>query len=79
MINRKGFHDLFRPIKKIGKGNFASVYLAERKEDGRMVAVKAFSKELIYSQEKGKDSLINEISLLRKLNHESILKLHGVF
>ena len=27
-INRRGFHSLFRPIKKIGKGNFASVYLA---------------------------------------------------
>jgi hypothetical protein len=28
MINRRGFHNLFKPIKKIGKGNFASVYLA---------------------------------------------------
>lgn len=26
MINQKGFHDLFKPIKKLGKGNFASVY-----------------------------------------------------
>ena len=43
-INQRGFHELFKPIKKIGKGNFASVYLAERKEDCRMVAVKAFSK-----------------------------------
>lgn len=43
-LNIKGFHNLFKPIKKIGKGNFASVYLAERLEDKKMVAVKAFSK-----------------------------------
>jgi hypothetical protein len=26
LINQKGFHELFKPIKKLGKGNFASVY-----------------------------------------------------
>ena len=29
-LNQRGFHELFKPIKKIGKGNFASVYLAIR-------------------------------------------------
>jgi len=29
-LNQVGFHEQFKPIKKIGKGNFASVYLAER-------------------------------------------------
>lgn len=59
VINQRGFHSLFKPIKKIGKGNFASVYLAERLEDRKLVAVKAFSKESLYGQEKGRDSLIN--------------------
>jgi serine/threonine protein kinase len=54
MMNQRGFHSLFKPIKKIGKGNFASVYLAERLEDHKMVAVKAFSKESVYAQEKGR-------------------------
>ena len=40
---------MFRPIRKIGKGNFASVYLAERYEDSKMVAVKAFSKQALFS------------------------------
>jgi serine/threonine protein kinase len=31
-------------LKKIGKGNFASVYLAEKILDGERYAVKAFSK-----------------------------------
>jgi hypothetical protein len=26
-LNQRGFHELFKPIKKVGKGNFASVYL----------------------------------------------------
>jgi calcium-dependent protein kinase len=39
---------LFKAHKKIGKGNFASVYLAERHEDGKFFAVKAFSKETAY-------------------------------
>jgi len=43
-INQRNFHKLFKAKKKIGKGAFASVYLAERLDDHRMVAVKAFSK-----------------------------------
>jgi calcium-dependent protein kinase len=29
-LNQRGFHEQFKPIKKIGKGNFASVYLAQK-------------------------------------------------
>lgn len=43
-VNQRGFHELFKPIKKIGKGNFASVYLALRLEDDKKFAIKAFSK-----------------------------------
>lgn len=43
-INQRGFHELFKPIKKIGKGNFATVYLVNKHEDGKKYAVKAFSK-----------------------------------
>ncbi len=53
-INQRNFHNLFKAKKKIGKGAFATVYLAERRRDGLMVAVKAFSKEKQYSGDKGK-------------------------
>ena len=43
-ISQRSFHKLFKAKKKIGKGAFATVYLAERLIDGKMVAVKAFSK-----------------------------------
>jgi serine/threonine protein kinase len=35
-------------FKKIGKGSFASVYLTERVEDGKQMAIKAFSKNVVY-------------------------------
>jgi hypothetical protein len=43
-LNQRNFHDLFKAKKKIGKGAFATVYLAERLIDHKMVAIKAFSK-----------------------------------
>jgi calcium-dependent protein kinase len=53
-INQRNFHKLFKAKKKIGKGAFATVYLAERLVDNKMVAVKAFSKEKQFSGDKGK-------------------------
>ena len=53
-INQRGFHELFKPIKKIGKGNFASVYLVIKHENQKKYAVKAFSKEGTYSEQNGK-------------------------
>ena len=50
ILNQRGFHEIFKPIKKIGKGNFASVYLVVRHEDNKKLAVKAFSKEAVYSE-----------------------------
>jgi calcium-dependent protein kinase len=58
-INQRNFHKLFKAKKKIGKGAFATVYLAERLRDHRLVAVKAFSKEKQYAGDKGRESLEN--------------------
>lgn len=77
-INQFGFHHLFKVYKKIGKGNFASVYLAERIEDGQNMAIKAFSKQITYAEENGKEGLINEIKIMRNLSHPNIIKLYEV-
>lgn len=53
-INQRSFHTLFKAKKQIGKGAFATVYMAERLEDKKLVAVKAFSKQRQYSGEQGK-------------------------
>ena len=43
-INQRGFHSMYVPTKKLGKGNFATVYEVVRLEDGQKFAVKAYSK-----------------------------------
>ncbi len=48
-LNQRSFHTLFKAKKQIGKGAFATVYLAERLQDKKLVAVKAFSKQRQYS------------------------------
>ncbi len=69
------FHEKFNAIKMIGKGSFARVYLVEDKETKQRFAVKAFSKEYLLSQSKGRDSLINEIQIMQRLRHQYIMNL----
>ena len=45
---------MFKPLKKLGKGNFASVYEVERLTDLKRFAVKAFSKLNSFSAKNGK-------------------------
>jgi serine/threonine protein kinase len=72
------FHEKFNAIKMIGKGSFARVYLVEDKITHNRFAVKAFSKEYLQSQSKGKDSLINEIQVMQRLEHQNIMHLQEV-
>jgi serine/threonine protein kinase len=70
------FHVKFNAIKMIGKGSFARVYLVEDKETKEKFAVKAFSKEYLLSQSKGKESLMNEIEIMQTVKHENIMRLY---
>ena len=70
---------MFKAKRKIGKGAFATVYLAESLVDQRMVAVKAFSKEKQYSGDKGRESLENEVKIMRLLDDHNVMKLEGVY
>jgi serine/threonine protein kinase len=45
---------MFKPLRKLGKGNFATVYEVERVTDGCKFAVKAFSKSHAFSAKNGK-------------------------
>lgn len=72
------FHENYRAIKCLGKGAFGKVYLVKRSRDGYKFAVKAFTKEYILSLDKGKASLVNEIKILRELDHNNVIKLYEV-
>lgn len=51
------------------------VYLIERNSDKEKFAVKAFSKEYLKSQTNGRESLINEISIMKAITHPNIIEL----
>lgn len=47
MLNQLSFHRQFKAIRKLGKGQFATVFEVENLENGEKLAVKAFSKGLL--------------------------------
>ncbi|CAD8147262.1 unnamed protein product [Paramecium pentaurelia] len=65
--------------KIIGKGNFAKVYQSLNKENQKLYAVKVFEKNKMRSSETDKQALLKEISIMRKLNYNGVIKLHEVF
>jgi len=77
-ITRRDFHEFFRPLRKIGKGNFATVYLAEDMRANRRVAIKAFMKEPAFKND-GKYAIENEIKLMRRIKHPNLVTLYGVY
>lgn len=43
-ISHKGFNDYFRPLKRLGRGSFAAVYLVEHKITKEKFAAKVFTR-----------------------------------
>lgn len=78
------FHRKFTALKVIGKGSFArvnpsnQVYLVQNNTTKEQFAVKAFNKETLLAQAKGRESLMNEIQIMQQLNHENIMRLEEV-
>jgi serine/threonine protein kinase len=50
---------MFKPTRKLGKGNFATVYEAVSLSDHGRFAVKAFKKDHCFSSKHGREGLIN--------------------
>ena len=69
------FQAKYEPLKEIGKGSFAKVYLVKNINTGKEYAAKAFSKKPSSSLDDRRQSLINEIEALRQLKHDNIIKL----
>ncbi|CAM9465594.1 unnamed protein product [Laminaria digitata] len=62
-------YEIARPI---GKGKFAVVYRAKRKEDGTTVALKKIS--VSSTDEKSKKKCLKEVRLLQSLDHPNIIR-----
>lgn len=80
------FEDLTRPptltdfdkVSNLGKGAYGLVFRVKYKANGKEFAMKVISKQTI-SNLRMIDQLKNEFNILRKLNHENIIKLNGYF
>lgn len=44
VFSHRGFNEFYKPIKRLGRGTFATVYLVEHKYTGIRRAAKVFSK-----------------------------------
>jgi len=73
------YSSCFVNIKVIGKGSFARVFLAKRRNNGMTFAVKTFDKNMLLAADKARASLINEINIMRRLEHENIINLYEVY
>lgn len=71
-------HQEYQFVKLIGQGSFAKVYLVKRRNKKAVQAVKCFSKLVLFTEKLGKKSLMNEIRILRDLNHPNIIQLYQV-
>lgn len=80
-LNQLGFHRLYKPVKKLGKGGFATVYEVERLTDKLHFAVKAFSNKTTLNSpnQNQRLTLLNEIRIMRAVDSPHLIKLEGVF
>lgn len=78
-ITYDGFGALFKRSIKIGQGAFSSVYLATFQFDDRRMALKCVEKSELGKDKLRRRSFFNEIEVMRRLDHENVNKLYGVF
>ncbi len=62
---KTSFHEDFMIQKQIGKGTYAKVFLATKKQNKIDYAVKVYGKDYIANLSHGRESLRNEIEILR--------------
>ena len=64
--------------EELGSGGFGKVVLGTHIPTGEKVAIKIMDKEQILSDEMNKVRVLNEISILKKVRHNNIVKLYEV-
>lgn len=73
------FRSQFRMLQQLGKGHFASVYLAIEKATGLKFAVKKFERRMGDSQRSQTEGLQQEIAVLMSVSHPNVLCLKDTF
>lgn len=76
------FGKYYTNLKVIGKGTFAKVILSKRNIDNKDFAIKTFDKKSILaskSANRTRVGLINEINIMKSLNHPNVIKMYEVY
>ena len=73
------FNSSYKCVKVLGKGNFAKVFLVERKADKKLFAAKVFDKKQIAGDDNEQKCLLYEVQMLRAVRHNNIIRLEEIF
>ncbi|KAG2963659.1 hypothetical protein PC118_g20775 [Phytophthora cactorum] len=70
-----GFNEKYRIGRVIGEGNFSIVKECTNRKTGERFAVKCINKAAL--NPKDRSNLVQEIEILKDLNHPNIIKFRG--
>lgn len=72
------FIDDFIKLEEIGSGGFATVYKVKEKGSGNYFAAKVVTKSYENQSSPEFEAILNEIKIMSRLNHPSILQFYGI-
>ena len=75
--HKGNFHDFYILTKTIGEGSFGKVYKVRQRATNKTFAMKLVKKDKNFHE--GNRDFLNEIYILRKLDHPNILKIFEFF
>ena len=76
--NKGDVSHYYTPIQTIGQGSFGKVFKVKQKVTGNIFAMKLINKDTEFNNSENKNFL-NEIYILRQLDHPNILKVYEYF
>jgi calcium/calmodulin-dependent protein kinase I len=74
-----GLADDYNSMSLLGSGAFGNVYKSTCMEDGKDYAVKSILKEKLIHDEDIRQAMVNEVNVLKRVQDESIIKLHRLY
>jgi len=74
---QENFKDTYTKKHVLGRGSFATVYLAERKRDGEKVAIKILMKKSLSAENESK--IRKEIDIMKQASHTNVVSLIDVY
>lgn len=77
--NKGNLEDTYTISKQLGEGSFGSVYLGVNKLTKEQRAIKKLKKPKGYDKYKVSDEIKKEIDILKKLDHQNIMKIYEFY